>query len=58
MQQHSRACSRLLGTPIQHCDAVNNVGTYFTIDVATGVVGAVTCPVNSYGPGLKKQRAW
>jgi hypothetical protein len=37
---------------------VNNVGTYFTIDVATGVVGAVTCPVNSYGPGLKKQRAW
>jgi hypothetical protein len=37
--------------------AVNLPGTYYTIDALAGTVGAVTCPVDTYGPGLRKQRA-
>lgn len=37
------------------CAAVNLPGFYYTLD--NNVPGAVQCPVNTYGPGLKKQRA-
>lgn len=40
---------------------VNNAGYYYTIttNATTGepIVGAVICPVDTYSPGLKKQRA-
>mgnify|MGYP001810299316 CR=1 FL=1 len=37
--------------------SVNPAGTYFTFDEATKEPGVAMCPVNTYGPGLKKQRA-
>jgi len=35
---------------------VNVAGTYY-VQNADGTVGAVTCPVDTYSPGLKRQRA-
>jgi hypothetical protein len=37
--------------------AVNPAGTYFTFDEQTKEPGVATCPANTYGPGLRKQRA-
>lgn len=37
--------------------AVNLPGTFYTIDAVSGEVGALVCPVNTYGPGFRKQRA-
>lgn len=36
---------------------VNLPGTFYTIDGTSGEVGASVCPVNTYGPGFRKQRA-
>jgi hypothetical protein len=38
------------------CPAVNTPGTYYQLN-ATGSPTAVTCPQDSYSPGLRKQRA-
>ena len=41
--------------PIPCLAAVNLPGFYYTLD--NNQPGAVQCPINTYGPGLKKQRA-
>lgn len=38
------------------CPAVNTPGTYYQLN-ATGSPTAITCPQDSYSPGLRKQRA-
>jgi len=37
--------------------AVNLPGYMFALNAATGDPGAVPCPADTFGPGLRKQRA-
>jgi hypothetical protein len=39
------------------CPAVNVRGTFYALDAATNTPTATECPVDTFGPGLKKQRA-
>lgn len=42
---------------VRHATAVNIPGTYYAVDAETEAPMAITCPADTYGPGLKKQRA-
>jgi hypothetical protein len=42
-------------TSLRAC--VNTPGNYYVIDATGQNVTQVPCPINTYGPGLKKQRA-
>jgi len=57
---HTLLTSWLLLTPHLRSlllSTVNLPGTFYTIDGTSGEVGASVCPVNTYGPGFRKQRA-
>jgi hypothetical protein len=57
-QAVSAGVQQVLNSCLLFCaPAVNLPGTYYTINGLAGIVGAVTCPVDTYGPGLRKQRA-
>ena len=36
---------------------MNLPGAFFTVDAVSGEPGQTTCPVDTFGPGLRKQRA-
>jgi hypothetical protein len=44
------------GAAVWCCAAVNVPGSSYSVDAA-GNPSSTTCPINTYGPGLKKQRA-
>ena len=56
----SPCCHVLVDVALTHCCfalAVNMPGTYYVISSDGKTIDQMTCRADTYGPGLKKQRA-